>query len=335
MESVSSIFSRETHCAREELIAVSDRSRHLPRRSCLSTPGSNDKFLAKAPSVSADMTFFDLEDAVAPSEKESARLKVVDAITKFSWDERILCVRVNGWETKWTYGDVIDVVSRAGERLDEVMLPKVESSAEVIALDLLLTQVEINAGLAPGHIGIEVQIETATGLNNVNEICAASKRLEAVIFGPADFAASIEMPVLTGGIDIPEYPGDHFNYVFSKILLAGRANGIQVIDGPYLRVREMDELREYSMRTRVLGYDGKWALTPDQVGVLNEVFSPTQEQFERAWQIVDTYRNATEHQGRGAVMLNDEMIDEASRKMALKFIARGERAGLVRDQALS
>jgi citrate lyase subunit beta/citryl-CoA lyase len=195
-------------------------------------------------------------------------------------------------------------------------------------MDLLLTQVERNAGLPVGHIGIEAQIETARGLINVDEICAASPRLETIIFGPADFAASLEMPVLTGGVAIPEYPGDHFNYVFSRILVAGRANGLQVIDGPFLKVRELDELRTFAQRTRVLGYDGKWALTPDQALVLNEVYSPTQEQFDRAWDILEAYRVATEERGTGAVMFGDEMIDEASRKMATKFVVRGERAGL-------
>jgi citrate lyase subunit beta/citryl-CoA lyase len=255
----------------------------------------------------------------------------VDAIRKQSWDDRVLCVRINAWDTEWTYGDVIEVVGNAGERLDEVMLPKVQSAAEVVALDLLLTQVEKKSGLPVGHIGIEAQIETARGLINVEEICASSPRMETIEFGPADFAASTEMPVLTGGVQIPEYPGDHFHYTFSKILMAGRANGLQVIDGPFLKVRELDSLREFSMRTRVLGYDGKWALTPDQVTVLNEVYSPTQEQFDRAWAILDAYRKATEEDRSGAVMFGDEMIDEASRKMATKFVSRGERAGLTRS----
>jgi citrate lyase subunit beta / citryl-CoA lyase len=310
---------------------MSARSRDLPRRSCLSTPASSERFLAKAPTVPADMTFLDLEDSVAPLEKVAARAKAVDAIKNLSWDDRVLCVRVNAWDTKWTYGDVIEVVSAAGERLDEVMLPKVQSAAEVVALDLLLTQVEENAGLPRGHIGIEAQIETARGLINVEEICAASPRLETIVFGPADFTASMEMPVLTGGVAIPEYPGDHFHYVFSKILMAGRANGLQVIDGPFLLVRDMDALRDYATRTRVLGYDGKWALTPDQVVVLNEVYSPTQEQFDRAFDILEAYRAATEDERRGAVMYGDEMIDEASRKMAVKFVTRGERAGLHRS----
>jgi citrate lyase subunit beta/citryl-CoA lyase len=311
---------------------MSARSRDLPRRSCLSTPGSSEKFLAKAPTVAADMTFLDLEDAVAPNEKVAARAKVVEAIVKQDWDDRVLCVRVNAWDTAWTYEDVIEVVSGAGPRLDEVMLPKVQSAAEVVALDLLLTQVERNCGLPVGHVGIEAQIETARGLINVEEICAASPRLETIIFGPADFAASMEMPVLTGGVAVPEYPGDHFHYVFSKILMAGRANGLQVIDGPFLKVRDHDALREFSMRTRMLGYDGKWALTPDQALILNELFSPTQEQFDHAYDILEAYRVATEDEHKGSVMFGDEMIDEASRKMATKFVRRGERAGLSRSR---
>ncbi|HEV2427898.1 MAG TPA: CoA ester lyase [Acidimicrobiales bacterium] len=309
---------------------MSSRSRDLPRRSCLSTPGSSDRFLAKAPTAVADMTFLDLEASVAPGEKASARAKVVAAVRELGWDDRVLCVRVNGWETPWTYLDVVEVVGGSGERLDEVMLPKVESAAQVVALDLLLTQVERQHGLPVGHVGIEAQIETARGLINVEEICAASPRLETIIFGPADFAASVEMPVLTGGVAIPEYPGDHFHYVFAKILMAGRASGLQVIDGPFLKVRELDALRDFAQRTRVLGYDGKWALTPDQALVLNEVYSPTQEQFDRAHAILDAYAEATGG-GAGAVMFGDEMIDEASRKMALKFVARGERAGLTRS----
>ena len=286
--------------------------------------------MGKAPGIPADMVFLDLEDAVAPKEKEASRAKVVEAIRGHEWGDKVLCVRVNDWSTKWTAFDIVEVVGNAGPRLDEIMLPKVESAAQVVAADMLLRQVEVRAGLPVGHIGMEVQIETARGLINVEEICAASPRLETVIFGPADFAASMEMPVLTGGVQIPSYPGDHFHYVFSKILMAGRANGLQVIDGPFLYVRDQDALRDYALRTRTLGYDGKWALHPDQVTVLNDVFSPTQEQFDKAWDIIDAYRDATEGEGKGAVMFGTEMIDEASRKMALKFISRGERAGRVR-----
>jgi citrate lyase subunit beta / citryl-CoA lyase len=309
---------------------MSERSRYLPRRSCHAVPGSNEKFLAKAPSLPADMFFLDLEDAVAPLEKEGARAKVVSAVGDLDWGDAVVCVRVNAWDTKWTYGDVIEVVGKAGPRLDEVMLPKVQTSAEVVALDLLLTQVEMNCGLPPGHIGIEAQIETARGLINVEEICAASPRLETVILGPVDFSASIGMPSLSGGLLIPEYPGDYFHYVFMKILMAGRANGLQVIDGPYVKIRDQEGFREYARRTQILGFDGKWSLHPDQIQILNEVFSPTQEQYDRAWEVLDAYREATEGEHKGAVMLGDEMIDEASRKVAVMLVSRGERAGMVR-----
>ncbi len=283
--------------------------------------------LGKAAGLGADMVFLDLEDSVAPLEKEGARDLVVKAINEQDWGDAVLCVRVNAWDTKWTYRDVVHVVENASERLDELMLPKVQSAAEVVALDMLLNQIEENIG-RESTVGIEAQIETTRGLINVEEICEASPRLETIIFGPADFAASMEMPVLTGGVQIESYPGDHFHYVFSKILMAGRANGLQVIDGPYLKIRDLDGLRDYAMRTHTLGYDGKWALHPDQVKVCNEVYSPTQEQFDRAADILDAYAHATEEERRGAVMFGDEMIDEASRKMATKFVVRGKRAGL-------
>jgi citrate lyase subunit beta / citryl-CoA lyase len=311
---------------------MSQRSRHLPRRSCHAVPGSSERFLAKAPSLDADMFFLDLEDAVAPLEKEAARAKVVAAVREQEWGDAVLCVRVNAWDTKWTYGDVIEVVGQAGPRLDEIMLPKVQSAAEVVALDLLLTQVEINHGLPAGHIGIEAQIETARGLINVEEICAASPRTETVILGPVDFSASMGMPSLSGGLLIPEYPGDYFHYVFMKILMAGRANGLQVIDGPYVKVRDPDGFREYARRSQILGYDGKWSLHPDQVTILNEIFSPTQEQFDKALDVLDSYREATtEGERKGAVMFGDEMIDEASRKVAATLVSRGERAGMKRS----
>jgi citrate lyase subunit beta / citryl-CoA lyase len=310
---------------------MSERSRNLPRRTCLAVPGSSEKMLGKAPGLGADMVFLDLEDSVAPLEKEAARDNVVRAIRELEWGDTVVCVRVNAWDTKWTYRDLVHVVEHAGERLDEIMLPKTQSASDVHALDLLLTQIEATIG-RESRVGIEAQIETARGLINVEEICAASPRMETIVFGPADFAASTEMPVLTGGVQIPEYPGDHFHYVFSKILMAGRANGLQVIDGPFLKIKEIDALRDYAMRTRILGYDGKWALHPDQVSVINEVFTPTQEQFDRAFDILEAYEKATtEGDRRGAVMFGDEMIDEASRKMALKFVSRGERAGMSRS----
>jgi len=309
---------------------MSERSRSLPRRSCLSTPGSSDRFLAKAPTSSADMSFLDLEDSVAPNEKVAARAKVVEAIRTLPWDERVLCVRVNAWDTPWTYSDVIEVVGNAGDRLDEIMMPKVRRASDVVAMDLLLTQVEKNVGLAPGHIGIEAQIETAEGLINVEEICAASTRLETIVFGPADFAASIGMPVTTIDERIHDGPSNPFSYVFAKILMAGRANGLHVIDGPFLKVRDLDALRYAAGISFSYGFDGKWALTPDQALVLNEVYSPSQELFDKSFDILDTYRVATEQEHTGALMFGDEMIDEASAKIANSFVTRGLRSGMKR-----
>ena len=226
---------------------MSERSRHLPRRSCLSVPGSSEKMLGKAPGLGADMVFLDLEDAVAPLEKPAARAKVVKAINTLDFGESVLCVRVNAWDTEWTYRDVIEVVEGASERLDELMLPKVETAADVLALDHLLTQIEKVTG-RQSRVGIEAQIETARGLINVEEICAASDRLETIVLGPVDMSASMEMPSLAGGLDIPEYPGDYFHYAFVKILMAGRANGLQVIDGPYVKVRDPEGFREFCKR---------------------------------------------------------------------------------------
>ncbi|MCH7788173.1 MAG: CoA ester lyase [Acidobacteria bacterium] len=311
---------------------MSQRTKELPRRSCLSIPGSSEKMLGKGPSLDADMVFLDMEDSVSPLEKEAARPKVVSAIRDQDWGDKIICVRINAWDTPWTAYDIIEVVGNAGERLEEIMLPKVQTAAEVVAADLLLTQVEIKAGLPSGHIGIEAQIETAQGIINVDEICAASSRLETVILGPVDMSASMQMPSLGGGTDIPGYPGDYFHYVFVRILMAGRANDLQVIDGPYVKIKDTDGFREYSRRAMELGYDGKWALHPDQIAICNELFGTSQEQFDRACAILDAYEEATttgDH--KGAVMFGDEMIDEASRKVALKLRSRGERAGLVRS----
>jgi citrate lyase subunit beta / citryl-CoA lyase len=311
------------------IAGMSARSRNLPRRSCHAVPGSSERFIAKAPSLPADMFFLDLEDAVAPSEKEASRARVAAAVRDQDWGEAVVAVRVNAWDTRWTYGDVIEVVAAAGERLDVVVLPKVNTPAEVAALDFLLRQVEANCGLPAGHIGIEAQIESAQGLVNVEAICAASPRLEAVILGPLDLSASMGMPSQAGGMLIPDYPGDYFHYVFVKILMAGRANGLQVIDGPYVKIRDPDGLVETARRTQILGYDGKWSVHPDQIAPINELFSPTQEQFNRAVAILSAYEASVEGSERkGSLMLGEEMIDEASAKMARSLVTRGRRSGL-------
>jgi len=309
---------------------VSLRSRGSSRRSCLAVPGSSERMIEKAQGLGADMVFLDLEDSVSPLVKVESRSRVGEAVRDGGWGERVVCVRVNDWSTPWTLGDLSTVVPMAGDRLDTVMLPKVEDAGMVRAADLVLTQIEREAGMAVGQIGLEVQIETARGVMNVEDICKASPRLEAVILGPVDLSASLEMPTLEGGTHIDGYPGDYFHYVFVRLLVAGRANGIQVIDGPYVKIRDLDGFREYSHRSQLLGFDGKWALHPSQVDILNEVFSPTQEAFDRALGVLDAYESAVTDDRRGAVMFGDEMIDEASRKVAMKLAERGRRAGLER-----
>ena len=288
--------------------------------------------IAKAATLAADMIFLDLEDSVAPQEKRAARGRAISALRDIDWRDKVVGVRVNAWDSPFTVDDLVAVVSETSARLDIVMVPKVQSPGEVEAVALMLNQLEQSAGLARGHIGIEIQIETARGLAEVERICAASPRLEAVHLGPGDMAASLEMPVLSGGGHIDEYPGDHFHYVFSRILVAARANALQALDGPFFRIKDLAGLRDYTQRSRVLGFDGKWALHPDQVAVINELFSPTPEQFERACALLDAYERATDVDRRGAVWFDSEMIDEASRKMAAKLVARGDRAGLIRSE---
>ena len=307
-------------------------ARLRPRRSCLAVPGSNPRFLEKAQTLPADEVFLDLEDAVAPLVKERARHAVVEALNGGLWAGKTCAVRVNDWTTHWTYRDVITVVEGAGANLDCVILPKVADAGQVTALDLLLTQVEKAAGLPAGRIGIEAQIENAAGLMNVEAIAAASPRLETIIFGPADFMASINMRSLVVGEQPPGYPADAYHYVLMRILIAARAHGLQAIDGPYLQVRSVDGFREVARRAAALGFDGKWVLHPDQIAAANETFSPAQEDYDHAELILDAYDWSVSAVGgaRGAAMLGDEMIDEASRKMALVIAAQGRAAGLRR-----
>jgi citrate lyase subunit beta/citryl-CoA lyase len=284
--------------------------------------------MAKAPGLGADMVMLDLEDAVSDSEKPLARSMAAAAVRQQDWSEAIVVVRVNAWNTAWTVADLIEVVPGAGSRLDGIVLPKVESAAEVLAADLVLGQLEQQAGLAVGHLGIDVQIESAKGLLNLDQIASASARTEALVLGPVDLSASLGMPSLGGGLILEDYPGDYFHYPYMRLLVAGRANGLAVVDGPYVKIRDGEGLREYTKRARALGFDGKWAVHPDQVPVLNEMFSPSQAQFDRALELLDAYRRATESEGRGAAMFADEMIDEASRKAALRVVEIGRRTGM-------
>jgi citrate lyase subunit beta/citryl-CoA lyase len=304
-----------------------------PRRSCLSVPGSSPKMLSKAPGLPADEVFMDLEDSVAPGAKEEARQNIVQAVKEGDWTGKTVVVRVNGVYTKWCYRDVIEVVESAGQFIDCLMIPKVEHASDVKFVDELLRQIEETTGLDK-RIGLEVQIETATGLRNIHEIAHASDRAETLIFGPADMSASLGLPTVTAGLPMPGYPGDHWHHVLMTILVAARDAGLQAIDGPYLVIKDLDGFREMSLRSRALGYDGKWALHPGQIDVLNEVFAPTQDEFDKAEAMLEAYAHATDVQLTGAVMFGTEMIDEASRKMAEQLAMRGRAAGLQRQKKL-
>ena len=308
-----------------------------PRRSCLAVPGSNPRFLEKAKSLNSDQVFLDLEDACAPLAKPGARKNIVAALNEGGWGQRLRVVRVNDWTTHWTYRDVIEVVEGAGANLDCIMLPKVADAAQVQALDILLTQIEKTNGLEEGRIGIEAQIETAQGLINVNDIAFASPRIEAIIFGPADFMASINMKSLVVGALHPDYPGDPFHYILMQILMAARARGVHAIDGPFLQVRDVPAFEEVAKRSAMLGFDGKWVLHPGQIDAANEIYAPAQADYDHAELILDAYEHATSEAGgkKGSAMLGDEMIDEASAKMALVIAGKGRAAGLERTSSFS
>jgi citrate lyase subunit beta/citryl-CoA lyase len=290
--------------------------------------------LAKAPGLPADQIFMDLEDSVAPLAKADARGNVIDALKNNDWGDKTVVVRINSIDTQWAADDLKTVVEAAGSYLDCIMIPKVQYAHEVLFVDHMLRMIETTVGLDK-RIGLEVQIETATGLKNIYEIAHASDRMETLIFGPADMSASLGLPTVTAGLPMPGYPGDHFHWVLDTILVAARDAGLQAIDGPYLLIKDLDGFREMSMRARALGYDGKWALHPGQIDVLNEVFTPTQEEYDKAEALLGAYKHATEVERTGAVMFGKEMIDEASRKMAVQFAERGRAAGMKIDKKLA
>jgi citrate lyase subunit beta / citryl-CoA lyase len=298
------------------------------RRSCLSVPASSERFLAKARGLAVDEVMIDLEDSVAPGAKPEARALAVAALKSGGWDGKLVAVRVNDATTSWAYQDVIAVLTGVPGAVDSLILPKVSSPAAVIWLDLLLGQLERAAGLEPGKTGIEVQIEDAAGLAAVEEIAAASPRLVSLVFGPADFMASIGMRSLTVGGQPEGYAFDAHYYPLMRILVAAKAHGLQAIDGPYGTIGDTAGLRAAAASAAALGYDGKWVLHPGQVDVVNEAFTPAPGDYARAVRILDAYERSTAVDQRGAAMLDGEMIDEASRKLALVIVAKGQAAGL-------
>ena len=292
-------------------------------RSVLVTPGSNERMIEKAIASEADVVILDLEDAVAPEQKAEARALVGRALRELDWGDKPRCFRVNALDSPWFHRDLIEIVETAGDQLDLITVPKVNRPEDVHVIDTLLTQIEL-AGSLPCRIGIEVQIETASGLVNCEAIAAASPRIEAVVFGPGDYAASVGMPVTA--IGAPDtwdaaYDGHRFHYPMHRLLVAGRAAGRRVIDGPYADFRNEAGLRRSCQMARALGYDGKWAIHPGQIAVINELFTPSLEEVLWARKVIAAYDEAMAG-GRGAMAIDGVMIDMASIRMARATLAR-------------
>jgi len=267
------------------------------RRSCLAVPGSSERMLAKAAELGADEVVLDLEDGVARADKEVAREQVVRAVAAGGFHATV-AVRINGAGTPWHADDLAAV---ADSRPDCVVVPKVAGPELLDAIRL------------PPEIGIEAQIETAVGLVNV-ERTAAHPRLEALVFGPGDFGASLGVPALTVGASDPEYPGDQWHYPLARIVVAARAFGLQAVDGPFAGLDDLDGFRSAAGRARLLGYDGKWVIHPDQIAPCNQLFTPPADQVERAERILEAVK--------GAARLDGEMVDEATRKLAEAILLR-------------
>jgi citrate lyase subunit beta / citryl-CoA lyase len=295
------------------------------RRSCLSVPGGSAKMLDKARALPVDEIVIDLEDSVPDGLKANARESVVAALRCGDWQAPNVAVRVNAVGSRWCHRDVIELVEGAGERLSSLVIPKVQGAADVRFVDQLVSMVEAEIG-REGPVVLELLIETASGLRWVHEAANASDRVQALIVGYADLAASLGRPVAV----TDDGQGCHWRWVLETVLVAARCAGVQAIDGPHFEIADLSGLRSRASLARELGYDGKWALHPTQIDTLNEVFSPTQDQFDRAAAMLEALDRAAAVEGRGAVLHNGEMIDEASRKFATALVLRGTAAGLSR-----
>jgi citrate lyase subunit beta/citryl-CoA lyase len=275
----------------------------------------------KALASAADAVFLDLEDAVAPGEKAGARGKIVSALRELDWRNRPTLYRANALDTPFFYRDVIEVVEEAGDRLDSIIIPKIQRPEDLHVAAALLSQIELAAGLEAGKVRLEAQIESAAGLASIDGIARASGRLEALHFGPGDFAASLRMPYRSiGAMDEWDeaYPGHRFHYAMQRIVVAARAAGLRAVDGPLADYRDEEALRRSCLLARSLGFDGKWCIHPAQIPIVNEVFSPTDEEIAWAKKVVEAYEEA----GTGATSVEGQMIDAASIKMARTTLDR-------------
>ncbi len=296
------------------------------RRCELSTPGSNEKMIEKALGTAADVVFLDLEDAVAPNQKVEARGKLIQALRSLNWGKKTRAMRMNNIETEYAYQDVIEVVEKAGDYIDLIIIPKVKSARDVFWVDTLLTQIETRLKMRK-KIALEVLIEEVQALINVEEIAKSSSRLEAIIFGPGDFSASQGVRMTTIGGSVTTYPGDIWHYARSKIVVAARAAGIDAIDGPYADFRHPEGYREEAIRSVTMGFAGKWAIHPSQIEIANEIYSPTREEVDRARRLESAYAKA-EDEGLGAITFEGVMIDAASVRIIRNVIEKADLIGM-------
>jgi malyl-CoA/(S)-citramalyl-CoA lyase len=291
-------------------------------RSELAVPGSQPQFFEKAAKGPADVVFLDLEDAVAPDEKEKARKNIIAGLNEVDWRGKTMSIRINGLDTHYMYRDVVDVVEQAGQHLDLIMIPKVGTAADVYALDMLVTQIEAAKGIKK-RIGFEHIIETALGMENVHQIAAASKRNESLHFGVADYAASLRARTTSIGGLSPDYPGDQWHAPLSRLVMTSRAYGLRPIDGPFGDFTDREGYLAAARRGTALGVEGKWAIHPSQISLANDVFTPTREEIERARRILRAVDEAAAA-GRGAAQLDGKMIDAASARLAQNIVTTAD-----------
>ena len=306
---------------------VTDMSKQpkRPRRCQLSVPGSSEKMLTKAAGLEVDHVFLDLEDAVAPSAKEAARGMVVEAVNGLEWRPRTVSVRINDVETEWCHDDIIEIVTGTGARLDTLMLTKAKCAADVLFVHLMLDQLESKLKLTR-RIGIECLIEEVEGMMNVDEIAACSDRLECLVFGMGDYAASQQMQIAAVGAS-GGYPPDLWHYPRYRMTIACRANGIDPVDGPYADFRDPDAYRKEAERAHVLGMSGKWAIHPSQVALANEVFTPSAEAVAAARAQQAAYEEALA-KGLGAINVDGVMVDAASIRIVRNLLDRADLIGV-------
>lgn len=294
------------------------------QRSELAVPGSNPEMIRKAAVSEADYVFLDIEDAVAPPDKERARANIIQALNEIDWrgNGKTVSVRINGLDTHYMYRDVVDVMEQAGDRLDTILVPKVGVPADLYMVEAMVNQIETARGYKT-RVGLEALIETALGMANVEAIAAFGSRLEALHFGVADYAASCKARTVNiGGLN-PDYPGDQWHFALSRMTVACRAYGLRAIDGPFGDFSDPDGYRAAARRAAALGIEGKWAIHPTQIGLANEVFSPLDKEVARARRIIEVLKEA-EEQGKGAASLDGKMIDAASERMARNVLVTSD-----------